>query len=385
MFPTSQSTFTEEEILKFANEEMLISQVPQVMSYHQEYYVYSEDRIIQVNKDKYEIPSRAIGARLRDVMWKDSSGNLFEMTRIDSGDKAHFQRNSGTTSAFTKFYLENNDVVLTPTPISDSPGSLVFFFYLRPNVLVKNDRAATLLNYKKNVVVGTVVAGDTLTIGSVTFTAVAGAPSTNQFQIGGTSVITATNLNAAINTNGTYSSSVSSSTVSIIYTDVTTSFSTLNTVTLAIQSSITMNFDTIPSNITNVSYIDFLQTNPGHKIKKYDILIPSGGISGTEITLSSSSIPTDFIVGDYICTQYETIIPQLPTDLHGSLVERTCARILAALGDQTGLAIANQKISENEQRHGTLIDARVDGAPQKITNRKSILRYTKMGSRGRRF
>jgi len=36
-----------------------------------------------------------------------------------------------------------------------------------------------------------------------------------------------------------------------------------------------------------------------------------------------------------------------------------------------------------EYRQGTLIDGRVDGSPQKITARHSILRYQKMGVRKR--
>jgi hypothetical protein len=36
-FPSSQSTFTDADILAFANEELMISQVPSVMSFHEEY------------------------------------------------------------------------------------------------------------------------------------------------------------------------------------------------------------------------------------------------------------------------------------------------------------------------------------------------------------
>ena len=69
--------------------------------------------------------------------------------------------------------------------------------------------------------------------------------------------------------------------------------------------------------------------------------------------------------------------------LYNMLAEKTAARILASLGDQAGLAMANEKIKEMEYRQGGLLDDRVDGAPQKITARHSILRYFKMGVRKR--
>ena len=79
----------------------------------------------------------------------------------------------------------------------------------------------------------------------------------------------------------------------------------------------------------------------------------------------------------------ECIIPQIPPDLHNALAERTAARILAAIGDTEGLGVANAKLQEIEARQGTLLDGRVEGAPQKITARHSLLRYGKMGTRKR--
>ena len=49
-------------------------------------------------------------------------------------------------------------------------------------------------------------------------------------------------------------------------------------------------FSSIPENITNSSYVDFLQTKPGHKIRSYDVLIPSNGISSTTITFTATYV-----------------------------------------------------------------------------------------------
>jgi len=58
--PISQITFTESDILDFANEEMAISQVPSVMSFHEEYFVTEITADLEANKSRYPIPDRAI-------------------------------------------------------------------------------------------------------------------------------------------------------------------------------------------------------------------------------------------------------------------------------------------------------------------------------------
>src|SRR5271165_4150777 len=113
-FPISQNTFTNSDILQFANEEMLIAQVPSVMRYHEEYFVANLSVPLIQNVSRYEIPNRAIGMKLRDIFWQDPQGNLFEMTRVSANDAAFFQRNVGANTEIAKYYFEGNFIVLTP-------------------------------------------------------------------------------------------------------------------------------------------------------------------------------------------------------------------------------------------------------------------------------
>ena len=48
--------------------------------------------------------------------------------------------------------------------------------------------------------------------------------------------------------------------------------------------------------------------------------------------------------------------------------------MLEALGDTEGMRNAQQELERMEYNAMTLIDNRVEGAPQKITNRHSILK-----------
>lgn len=473
-FPVSQETFSEDDILRFANEEMFIAQVPSVLMYHQEYFVFPVEVPLLADTSRYQIPDRAIGLRMRDVMYKDTQGNLYEMTRVDAADKSYFQRNVGANTAIHKFYIEGNSIVLLPQIVGGVEGSLVFFVYLRPNQLVQNSRAATLesisvasdnikKNFQSNSSFVQVSPTNTITINSHGFTngnkvifsstgvvpggLVAGNlyyvvnKTTNTFQVStsiGGSAVSLTDVGTGQHTvtrKKYLISSFNPESVDFVTDEITIDAhdfadgdrilltttdilptplvenqfyyivgSTTNTVQLAtsvggspiditftgsglhyISSDITvLSFDSdVPSNITDGSLIDFLQTNTGHRTYSYDVLIPIGGVSGNTISFATDVIPDNFIIGDYVCLANECIIPQIPSDLHNGLAERTCARILASIGDQQGLQTVNQKIAEIEQRQGTLLDNRAEGSPQKITARHSLLRYGRFFGRRR--
>jgi len=412
LFPISQNTFTEDDILAFANEEMFISQVPAVMQYHEEYFVYRVQVPLVTNISRYAIPDRSIGMKLRDLFWSDASGNYFEMTRISSDDKAFFQRNIGANQAIHKFYLENNDILLTPSVVGDPSGKLNFFIFLRPNQLVRDSRARLFTGFTQDVTLASnPLAGDKLVISlnnqsntPTIYILEAGV----DFAIGGTAALTAANLQAAINAASISNTTaiVSGSTVVITYKDITASFtSDPSTVVdpFSIESLIGFKINTTYEGLFNVGdQVDFLQTKPGHRTYAYDITVQAVGsrVEGSTDVHYFKVTKTDLYtyysngynfapaianiqIGDYACVANECIIPQIPPDLHNTLAERTAARILAAIGDVEGLQASNAKLQEIETRQGTILDDRVEGSPQKITARHSLLRYGKMGTRKR--
>jgi hypothetical protein len=407
--PISQSLFSATDILSFSNDEMELSLTPQVMSYHEEYFVFVQNIPLQNNRTRYEIPERALGMKLRDVKWMDQNNNMFDMTRIASEDKAYFQQNVGTSETLSKYYLESSDVVLTPFFTTPANISLLFFYFIRPNQLVVNERACIITAFLSTITTlnSAIVDGDTVTILGNVLTARTSPSLPTEFAIGASDSITATYLAVLINTlniamasNGT----PSTATVSMTFPNILSSQSTTtsNSAGFVIPTSTQLiQFDQVPASYTDpVTFqvgplfvpgatVDLLQTKGGHKHRAIDIVLPPNSISNTVIAFPSSSIPTDPnnlpIVGDYICLANECIIPQVPSDLHSGLAERTCARILAALGDQTGLQASMAKIADIQANEITLLDNRVESSPQKIIARNSILRYQSYGSRRRRL
>jgi hypothetical protein len=388
--PINQRTFTDEDILAFASEELMISQVPDIMQYHEEYFVFIEDVPLSPNKTRYAVPERALGQKLRDIFYKDTSNNLFEMTRINPDDKSYWQRESSSANSYQKYWLEGSEVVLSTNNMTNPSGSLQFSYFLRPNQLVLNERAAIAQYFFKEITIDntSLTAGDTLTIGDLTFTAVAGAPSALEFQIGATSILSASNLATAINTDGTYEAnngSPASTILTVLFTTLDTEIETSNTASFSISNNIGIQFTSdLPDNIVDGINIDFLQTKPGHRTYKLSVPLPAGSVSDNSIVFEAGVIPESFIIGDYICEEYECIIPQIPSDLHNGLAERVCGRILSAQGDMQGLQMTGAKLQDIQRTEGILLENRVDGSTQKIGQRKSLLSFLRMGVR-RRF
>jgi hypothetical protein len=404
--PLNQRTFIDTDILAFAAEELLIDMVPDILRYHQEYFVWSEDVILNPNQQRYPIPERAMGMRLRDLFYVDTNGNLFEMTRINADDKAYWQRESATISLMQKYYLEGNDIVLAPQNIQSPTGTLRFSYFIRPNQLVDDAQAAIIKSFFTNLTVNSslIALGDTLTIGplgnQVVFTAVTGAPVAGEFElVPGNDLLTSTNLHNAIILDGTYSASlVGTNIVSLIYTNLGNLYKfpvvfpvsglvvnivSSNPTGLLVSSQIGLNTTDVSSNIVDTVLIDFLQTKSGHRLYAKDVPIIPGSVSTNAIAFNNVDVPLNLLVGDYICQQYECIIPQIPTDLHSGLAERVCARILAAQGDMQGLQISQGKMTDIKQSEGILTENRVDGSVEKVNQRKSIMSMQRMGIRRR--
>lgn len=154
MLPTNQSTFTNADFLAFINSELKVGILPSVLSLHEEFYVFPQTVVLEANKSSYQIPYRAIGGRLRDVFYRDTNGNLVEMSRISPDDKSFYQSSTlGPRHIF--FYIEGNDIVITPPVGANPTGSLLFTYYIRPSDLVEENRVAVITNIAKDKTAGT--------------------------------------------------------------------------------------------------------------------------------------------------------------------------------------------------------------------------------------
>ena len=298
LIPSDQSTFTTGDIIDIMNEELGIHILPMVLRAHEEYYVIDEDQPLSRDTIRYKIPYRAVGNKLRDVQFIDNAGTQYEMTRVSLEDRPEYQGNY-TNNQFLTFYLQNDDIVLMQNQISN--GSIRSSYYLRPNELVKDNRAA---------------------------------------------VITDINVGAT-------------------------------------ETVFTVN--PFPSHFSSTTVFDFIQGRSPNKIIGFDRTVASVNVAASTITFSNDDLNTidlfsitpkalTFAVGDHILKAEETILPQLPAELQPILAQRTAVKMLEALGDTEGMRNAQQELDRMEYNAMTLIDNRVEGAPQKVSTRHSILK-----------
>lgn len=138
LIPISQQTFSEEDILRFANEEIDLKMVPNIIRVKEEFYVKSD--LFDVGNEsnqKFEIPYRAVGSKLRNVQYINS-GNTHVMSRIQP-EEVPFYEYGAADNRESVFYLEGNYVVL-PTRFPSAGGQVKLSYYLAPNDLVLESR-----------------------------------------------------------------------------------------------------------------------------------------------------------------------------------------------------------------------------------------------------
>ncbi len=125
----ADGSYANQEILNLAYDVLLSEITPLILNRREEYYVKTKNYNITANQNAYEIPDRAIGMGLREVKWINANRNV-HLERIDP---RYADRND--PQWIYKFYLENNNVILWPTP-STTQDTLRLTYFFRPSKLV---------------------------------------------------------------------------------------------------------------------------------------------------------------------------------------------------------------------------------------------------------
>lgn len=136
--PRSQSLFTDDDFLAFGNEEMDTGLSPSIVQLHQDYFLQSDDIPLTTTTNRYSIPTRAIGNKLRDVSYvQQGTNNVVEMFRISIDNVSDYNLNSNYNSNIGfYYYVENNQIVLLAQASGLPTGFLRMSYYMRPNRLV---------------------------------------------------------------------------------------------------------------------------------------------------------------------------------------------------------------------------------------------------------
>jgi hypothetical protein len=148
--PDTQDMITDDEILEFANEEMLLNLIPLIYSKHESYYLRSVEIPLESGLIRYPIPYRGIGAKVREIYYKSSSGDVSPMMGISVDDLSTGVRSGNESDSVFNYHFEGEEIVLYTSKTANLTGSIVVFYFLRPNALVKSNRVGiieNILNY----------------------------------------------------------------------------------------------------------------------------------------------------------------------------------------------------------------------------------------------
>lgn len=157
MIPTAAGkTFTPEDFLSLASDEMRSVIVPAILSVRQDYYLWKQDFApVQDPADPtgrtlgpFQMPYRAIGTDPKLVQLLDSSGRPTEIGRVQIEDLPY--------CGFGHYFVNNKISVATNAGAAWS--AVRVWYFLRTNALVTTDRVAAVTGFNLTAKTATVAA-----------------------------------------------------------------------------------------------------------------------------------------------------------------------------------------------------------------------------------
>lgn len=158
--PSSQQTFTQDGFIQVLSEEMMTNIVPLMDSVSEEYFVTNKDLTFDPNQSVYQIPPRAVGGKLRDVVFVDNMNNEINLPRLRPEDIKTRSQFIRYQPAPWGFYIKDNAVNLflgqTPNTQAGYP-ILRLKYFRRPNILTAAANAAQITGIVGNMVTVTAI------------------------------------------------------------------------------------------------------------------------------------------------------------------------------------------------------------------------------------
>lgn len=155
LFPNSQLLLTNDEFLTLMNFQMKAEMVPLIDSIAQEHFVQYEDVDYDQSQKVFSIPERAVGNKLRDLVFVDANNNEINIPRLRPEDlKVGYRYGIGYNIGLYGFFVKDQTVELylgNPSGVSSYP-TLRKKYFRRPSKMVSTSDAGeiTMINSGTN-------------------------------------------------------------------------------------------------------------------------------------------------------------------------------------------------------------------------------------------
>lgn len=148
--PVGNSTFTNADILAIGDTELRTRVAPKIASCRENYWLSSSAQDVDSDNNNYQIPSKALGSSIVDVMVRSGS-NLIHLSRIEVSDR--YSEQYSVRPAYC-YWIEDSTIHLSPNNIS---GEVVIYYYRVPSQLTAVENCAQI----------TAITGSTVTVSAV--------------------------------------------------------------------------------------------------------------------------------------------------------------------------------------------------------------------------
>lgn len=139
MIPDDTKVYEDDDILAVLNEEMDALLLDKILILHEEHLTTHVDYDIN-NTGIYDIPHRAVGNKVRDVVIIDN-GQHIETFQISISELSNYKYGNETLYR-PYFYVESNQIKFISKNLSGQ--KIRIYYYLRPNLITKENRAAKI-------------------------------------------------------------------------------------------------------------------------------------------------------------------------------------------------------------------------------------------------
>lgn len=143
MIPEGQITFQDNDLLRFANEEIKENLIALILGVREDFYMTPAD--IQLGTGNiYNIPYRAIGSKIRILKPLTNNVEGAPLVPIPPDLSWASTNTNYTVLKSVGYYVQDNQFVVVPNSQSLGTGTLRLYYYLRPNDLVAVNRCSKI-------------------------------------------------------------------------------------------------------------------------------------------------------------------------------------------------------------------------------------------------
>lgn len=143
MLPASQQLFSDDDLVDYIADEMSSVLLPKTMSIREEYFVDRLDVTFVTDQVFYDLPSRAVGAKIRDIVLVTDDGTEINVPRLTSEE---ISKSRGIGASTFGFFFEGNKIGFHP--VNNNPTtSFRIKYFRRPNHPVLEKNAGQVLSW----------------------------------------------------------------------------------------------------------------------------------------------------------------------------------------------------------------------------------------------